>query len=229
MGGYDGEVTGASPVLHEGVIPETLAMDAHRLDVARHSLLCVARAATVVAYLGQAIGRNLGGEERVEVVQGLMVLLPEEAVSAEDIRLHVGHWAESKFGLVDRVGKKLLEERVGRMLVEGQCPVLRLLYARAVDAVHAVLRRDGMALTAMTGEETREMEQECFQRGLMGLEGWIVKVCDLLLLICRHNEAAFLPLYQALALKAVAEQQQQMQQQQLLQQEGGDDDMMVTE
>ena len=227
MGGYDGEAAGACPVLHEGVIPETLAMDAHRLDVARHALLCVARAATVVAYLGQAVGRNLTGEERVEVVQGLMVLLPEEAVSAEDIRLHVGHWAESKLGLVDRAGKKLLEERVGRMLVEGQCPVLRLLYARAVDAVHAVLRRDGVVMTGMTGEETWEMEQECVQRGLMGLEGWIVKVCDLLLLICRHNEAAFLPLYQVLALEAVAEQQQQQQQQQ--QQGGCDDDMMVGE
>eukprot|EP00624_Nannochloropsis_granulata_P005536 evm.model.NODE_39505_length_72863_cov_22.203917.11 len=225
MGGDDGKVGGGRLVLHEGVIPETLAMDAHRLDVARHALLCVARTATIVAYLGQAIGRNLGGEERLEVMQGLMVLLPDEAVSEGDIRLHVGHWAEKKLGLVDRTAKKLLEERVGRMLVEGKCPVLRLLYARAVDVVHAVLRREGRGVAAMTGEETCEVERQCLRQGLMGLEGWIVKVYDLLWLVSRHNEAAFLPLYQALALESMTEQQQVQEQVQ----HQGDGAMMVGE
>jgi len=225
MGGFDVGVGGGGLVLHEGVIPETLAMDAHRLDVARHALLCVARTATIVAYLGQAIRRNLGGEERVEVTQGLMVLLPEEAVTEVDIRLHVGHWAESKLGLMDRPARKLLEERVGRMLVEGKCPVLKLLYTRAVDVVHAELRREGRSVTAMRGEETREIKTQCLRQGLMGLEGWIVKVYDLLLLVSRHNEAAFLPLYRVLALEAMAEHQQVQQQVQHL----GCDAMMVGE
>ncbi len=206
MGGYDAEATSTTPVLYEGVVPETLAMDAHRLDVARRVLLCVARAATLVAYLGQALCRSLGVDERLEVVQGLMVLLPEEAVSAEDICLHVGHVA-GKLGLGDAAARRVLEERARHLLREGQCPVLRLLYQRGVEAVHSVLSKDGV----LSAEETQAMRQECQQRGLLGLEGWIVKVSESLLLICRHNEAAFLPVYQRLALaEAVVEEKNGM-------------------
>jgi hypothetical protein len=226
--------------------PEPLAMDAHRLQLARHGLLCISRAAACCAYLSQTLGRPLTAAERGEALKELMVLLPVEEgeeggdVVAEGVSLQVGALARRFFSFnssrsssnaVQPGHEQLLqpqqqqqqqpavfalEARVARMLATGDCPVLRLLCQRGVDALHAALQQDGAppAQTQAQAQASSEgqgqgkeglLERECRVRGLGGLEPWVRKVAEVLLLVCRHNEAAFGPLYHALAVEVLRE------------------------
>lgn len=190
---------GSVSVFSEDDLPETLAIDAQRLGLARHALWCVASAGTVVAYLGQALGRQLRAEERQIVVQELMVLLPEADVEVEDISLHVGHIASTRLGMTGAGERKMMEERVRRLLQDGRCPVFQLLYQRAVDVVHAVLERE----ESTTEDQSGRVAHLCQQQGLTGMESRILKICDVMLLVTRHNEACFLSLYQKLVSEAL--------------------------
>jgi hypothetical protein len=68
-----------------------------------------------------------------------------------------------------------------------------------VDVVHAVLERE----ESTTEDQSGRVAHLCQQQGLTGMESRILKICDVMLLVTRHNEACFLSLYQKLVSEAL--------------------------
>jgi len=218
MVSFDAEVT-AEPLLVEAVLPETLSFDAQRIDGARQGALVVARAATLAAYIVQTLGgKGVGMEERKSIVDQLMVLLPDEDVRSDDIRLQVAHITKSlaaattttttttsfssSSGVVVVVPEqemRVLDGRVENMLSTGRCPVLHLFYQRAVEVIQTLLEHNG----AMNEEE---VETTCRKMGLGGLGTYLAKLSDVLLVVCRHHEVVFKPYYSRLVYEGLTPQ-----------------------
>jgi hypothetical protein len=93
---------------------------------------------------------RLVSHDRADAANKLMVLLPEEDVKSEDIKVQMVHFARTfrakshpQREPVSSEELVLLEGRVGSMLTTGRCPVLGLFYARLVEVVGVILQRNG--------------------------------------------------------------------------------------
>lgn len=147
-------------------------LDTSRLELIRYSIVMISRVAAIVAYMSQVListKTKLEDDDRLDIVKQLLVLLPDNEVTGEDVVFQVLHFAKkinsaqvdtsncAKGQLVARYLNEedlaLLRGRIINLLTTGDSPVLKLLHKQLVNVIMHELDLD-IVISNMFQEQT---------------------------------------------------------------------------